>query len=216
MNLTIINGSPRGKGSNSKVISDWMCESVQSKMQISEFFLTIISTQSRAAAQIENDSTLLVLFPLYTDAMPAITKLFFERLGNMEKKPSGVKVYFVVQSGFSGANHSRYVEKYLIYLADLLGFEYMGTAIKPSGEGLRSMPEMMIRKTRKLFVALGADVQEGRLYDKAVLKKLAKYEKPGAFFKFIVGRTKLSEKLMSGQLKQNGAFENRFDMPYVD
>ena len=216
MNLTIINGSPRGKSSNSKVISDWMRESVQSKTQISEFFLTKTSTQSQAAAQIENDSTLLVLFPLYTDAMPAITKLFFERLDNMEKKPNGVKVYFVVQSGFSGANHSRYVEKYLIYLADLLGFEYMGTAIKPSGEGLRSMPKMMIRKTRKQFIALGTDVQEGRRYNKTVLKKLAKYEKPGALLKFVVGRTKLSEKFMGGQLKQNGAFENRFDMPYVD
>ncbi len=56
-----------------------------------------------------NDSTLLILFPLYTDAMPAVTKLFFERLERIKEKLSGVKVYYVVQSGFSGANHSRYV-----------------------------------------------------------------------------------------------------------
>jgi NAD(P)H-dependent FMN reductase len=216
MNLVIINGSPRGSKSNSKVIADWMSEAVGQAAQMSEFYLAKTSSHEQAIEQIQNDTTLLVLFPLYTDAMPAITKLFFERLESIKGEVSGVKVYFVVQSGFSGANHSRFVEKYLLYFAKLMGFEYMGTAVKPSGEGLRTMPPFMTRKTKKQFVALGLDIRAGKGFDKTVLKKLAKYEKPGAFFKFVINHTKLSEYFMSGLLKQNGAFENRFDTPYVD
>jgi hypothetical protein len=216
MNLVIINGSPRGSKSNSKVITDWMCEAVGQEAQMSEFYLAKTSAHERAIEQIQNDTTLLVLFPLYTDAMPAITKLFFERLERVKGERSGVKVFYVVQSGFSGANHSRFVEKYLLYFTKLMGFEYMGTAVKPSGEGLRTMPPFMTRKTKKLFVALSQDIKAGRGFDKTVLKKLAKYEKPGGFYKFVINHTKMSEFFMSGLLKQNGAFENRFDTPYVD
>ncbi len=77
-----------------------------------------------------------IIFPLYADAMPGITKLFFEELNIIAKQKESVKAYFIVHSGFGGAKHSRAVERYLEYLSLHLGLKYMGTAIKPNSEGL--------------------------------------------------------------------------------
>lgn len=216
MKLSVINGSPRGVKSNSKVITDWILSSLDESIQTSEFYAVKTKTHSQAVESISNDSVVLMVFPLYTDAMPAILKLFFEELESIRDKTKNVRAYFVVQSGFLGANHCRYVERYLVHLSKYMGFEYMGTAIKPSGEGLRSMPDFMIRKTRRLFNVLGSDIQAGKKFDEQTLGRLANFERPGALLKFMMKNKRMSEMFMKGMLKQNGVYENRNDQPYIE
>ena len=55
----------------------------------------------------------LLAFPLYTDCMPGIVKVFIESLEPLCSREGNPDVGFIVQSGFPEAIHSRYVEKYL-------------------------------------------------------------------------------------------------------
>lgn len=216
MKLIIINGSPRGSASNSKVITNWIASAMDDNTVIKEFFAANIKTHYEAVEEIEENSTLLIAFPLYTDSLPGQSKLFIEELESIKNKFNNVNIYFVIQSGFHGANHSRYIEKYLIYLADYLGLNYKGTAIKPSGEGLRLMPDNFTKKTREQFELLAADIQSGNEFNSDSLSKLAVYEKPSKFFIAFIKSGLLVNTHFNSLLKKNNVFDNRFDKPYVD
>lgn len=215
MKLVIINGSPRGKNSNSKVITNWMISGFENIKQSTEFFVSKIKTHTQAVQSIEDNDSVLIAFPLYTDSMPGILKLFFEELESIKDARKGVKIYFVIQSGFQGANHCRNVEKYLEFLAKHMGFSYMGSAVKPSGEGLRLMPASWTRKIRKSFESLGKDIDLGRGFNEAALKKLAKFEKPSTSLKWIINRGFGTNMYFNSLLKKNNAYDKRFDKPYV-
>ena len=79
----------------------------------------------------------LLGFPLYTDAMPAIVKAFIEALSPLRGREDNPPVGFLVQSGFPEAVHSRHLERYLAKLAGRLGSSYLGTIVKGGGEGTR-------------------------------------------------------------------------------
>ncbi len=92
-------------------------------------------------------------FPLYTDAMPAMVKVFIEALAPLRGRADNPPIGFLVQSGFPEALHSRYIERYLEKLASRLEAPYLGTIVKGGGEGVRMMPE---EANKKLFTALRA------------------------------------------------------------
>ncbi|PKO04050.1 MAG: hypothetical protein CVU41_18990 [Chloroflexi bacterium HGW-Chloroflexi-3] len=56
-------------------------------------------------------------FPLFTDAMPAITNHFIEALEPLTHCGNNPPIGFMVQSGFLEGLHSRYIERYLESLA---------------------------------------------------------------------------------------------------
>ena len=216
MKLIVINGSPRGKSSNSKVITDWMLPFAGKDAVVEEYFAAKTKTHEDVVKSIEDDATILAVFPLYTDSVAGLLKQLFEEMETIRGRQKGVKIYFVVQSGFHGANHSRFVEKYLVWFAGNMGFEYMGTAVKPAGEGLRVMPESWTRKTRECFETLGGNVGAGSRFDEDALKKLAKREKPSALFRWSVRHNVGTSVWFNNVLKKNNAFDNRYDRPYVD
>lgn len=240
MKLVIINGSPRGKESNSNVIANWIAagivRSIQVKkinapkyntringedspmknesLQIDKFYLSKINTQKEAVELIEDNSTVLVVFPLYADAMPAITKLFFEKLEVIANKKENIKIYFIVHSGFEGANHCRAIERYLIYLTDYLGFKYMGATIKPGSEGFRLTPEEYILETKDDFLKLAEDIAKGKTFGINTVKRLAGFEFPPEAYKQGIKDSKGNTGYFSTLLKQNNAFDKCFDKPY--
>lgn len=240
MKLVIINGSPRGIKSNSNVIANWVVDGVvknkqvnpifsakeniqkddgnstetKESIQIDRFIAAKISSHRDAVDSIEDNSTVLVIFPLYVDAMPAITKLFFEELETLANKRENVKIYYIVHSGFDGANHCRAVEKYLVYLTDYLGFEYMGTAIKPGSEGIRLMPVENMLDIVSDFAKLSKDIANGSSFGIDTLKSLAKFELPSEEYKNRIEQSNGSNGYFSYLLKQNNAFDRSFDKPY--
>ena len=83
MKLTVINGSPRGKSSNSKILLDRMLDgfrSVETGYIIEEFFLKGRKNHLVAAEALQHSDIVIVAFPLYTDAMPGIVKEFIEAI----------------------------------------------------------------------------------------------------------------------------------------
>ena len=221
MRLTVFNGSPRGKNSNSAVIINWMLESAKNtpEIDIEEIYLAITKEHEANAAKMVDSEVTLIVFPLYTDSMPGIVAAFFEKLQPYIGKMEGKKLGFVVHSGFPEANHSRFVEKYLIWLAEVLDATYMGTVVLGGSEPVRLMPESMQKKKKAWFNKIGETMlSEGR-FDSASVKKLAGFEKLSAL-NLILNKIMIlsgtANMYWNSELKRNHAFENRFAQPFKE
>lgn len=220
MRLTVFNGSPRGKTSNTKLLmghfSRGFLEHLDNQVEVSYLYRTKdLEDQVETFAKAEH---VILAFPLYTDAMPGIVKNFFEALEPLRCRPENPSLGFVVQSGFQEPAHSRYLERYLIKLASRLGSAYFGTAIRGGAEGIQVMPGWMTKKTFHGFYLLGKEYAAAEGFDEAVLKMLAPWEKMSkgriAFFR-LLNKTGLGNMYWDQQLKKNQAFEKRFDRPFT-
>jgi hypothetical protein len=142
---------------------------------------------------------------------------FIEKLQPYLGKMTGRKLGFVVHSGFSEARHSRYVEKYAVWLARALGADYMGTAVYAGSEATRLMPDKMQNKKKTLFNRIGEGVFSEGLFDGKAVEKLVRTESLSGFkllvYKLLVG-TGVMNIYWNSELKRNKAFENRFARPY--
>ncbi len=114
MSLLIINGSPRNKKSNSKILADKFLEGFASVSQepFEVFYLASASSRQALMTAFESVDTVIIIFPLYTDSMPAIVKTFFEELFHNRSTRSKT-MGFIVQSGFTESVHSTFVAAWL-------------------------------------------------------------------------------------------------------
>ncbi len=220
MQLTIFNGSPRGTGGNSELLIQWLVEGVRQNpdINIDILYLNKIGDHENFVNKFKIAESVLIVFPLYTDSMPGIVMAFFEKLQPLRKYMTGLRLGFVVHSGFPEALQSRYVEKYLVWLADELGADYFGTVVMGGSEGISMMPPGMIKKKRALFNELGRRLPEVDIFDAALVRKIAGMEKLGKFRAWclrIVAKTGIINIYMNNKLKENNAFEERFAKPYA-
>ena len=220
MKLTVFNGSPRGSKGNSEILINWFKEGFL-KDTSGDVNVHYIKDQDKHPDMIEilkRSDTVLLAFPLYTDAMPGIVKKFIDSLADYQGSMSGKSLFFLVHSGFPEACHSRGVERYLKKLTEKLGADYLGTIVKGGSEGLRIMPPMMTRKPRLLINQIGEQFAGTKSLDPGLLKKLASPERLSPFsrgvyrFMSLIG---LNNLYWNGKLKKNGAYKNRFNTPYV-
>ena len=215
MKLTVFNGSPRGKGSNTATLLEHFLAGFTTTAGNSfEVAYLVQSGKNDDFARLFREADhVLLAFPLYTDAMPALVKTFIESLAPLCGQPGNPDLGFIVQSGFPEPNHSRYVARYLEKLAARLNCRYTGTVIRGGVEGIRITPPWMNQKLFKAFFALGRIFGETGKFDERILHQLARPEQlSNLYFKFFkfVGESLYWNKL----LKANGAFERRFDRPY--
>lgn len=221
MKLTVFNGSPRGRKSNSSVLSKWIAEGAAKAGRIDHEEVFLVKTQEHGlyADKFAESDIALIIFPLYTDSMPGIVAAFIEELAPLAGKMQGRKLGFVVHSGFPEACHSRHVEKYLVRLAELLGADYAGTAVMGTSEPTRLMPESNQRKKKERFERLGESMVKNGTFDKSTLKELAHPEKYAGPMLLLckaaagIGLFNISFKAI---LKQNNALKNSFARPYEE
>lgn len=219
MRLTIFNGSPRGKSSNTKLLMDQFtngfCESAGNEVET--VYLNRTKELPEQVDLFKKAEYVILAFPLYTDAMPGLVKAFIEALEPLCGRSENPSIGFVVQSGFPEPNHSRFVERYLEKLARRLGCRYQGTVVRGGVEGIKIMPKWMTRKLFKNFYELGTKFADENGFDREVMRKLAPREqlsKGRLLFFRILNKTGKGNFLWDMQLKQNKAFEKRFDRPY--
>lgn len=219
MKLSIINGSPRGKKSNSRILTEQLCKgfcSVENPCDIEELFIKKTS-YPELMNTLENADFAIIIFPLYTDAMPGIVKGFFEEFSHYKLKNKQLKLGFFVQSGFPEANHSRFIEKYLNKFAKRLEIDYLGTVIKGGVEGIKIQPKWMTKSYMELIYDLGQHLALDWEFNQYILKRLANPEKLSftklTFYR-LLAQLGLINFYWDNQLKQNKAFENRFAQPY--
>lgn len=219
MQLTIFNGSPRGKKSNTTILMDHFVQGMNASSDHDISISYLIHTQE-VGQQVElfkKSDYVIIAFPLYTDAMPAIVKNFIEKLQPFCGQENNPGLGFVVQSGFPEPIHSRAVEKYLEKLTLRLGSEYIGTIVKGGVEGIQMMPASMTKKLFKNFYKLGVGFEKTLKFDPVILKKITPREKM-SFSRLLVfkmmSKIGLGDFYWNSQLKKNGVFEQRFARPF--
>jgi NAD(P)H-dependent FMN reductase len=215
MKLTVFNGSARGKSSNTKILLEHFLNGFMTTdgNTYELAYLNRIKDSDNFVKLFRGAEQVLLAFPLYTDAMPAIVKTFIESLEPLCGKEGNPDIGFIVQSGFPEAIHSRYVERYLEKLAVRLGCRYKGTVIRGGVEGIRAQPAWMTRKLFKSFYELGKSFGENGEFDEQIVLNIAKPERYSKF-QFRVFKL-LGNNYWNSMLKKNNAFEKRFDKPYI-
>jgi hypothetical protein len=219
--LLLLNGSPRGKGSNSmkmltRAAKGW---SRATGGQIETLHLARRADFDRAVASFAEADTVLLGMPLYADAMPSLVKEYIEALAPRVGLPSNPRLAFLVQSGFSEALHSRGVERYFEKLATRLGSPYAGTIVRGGGESLRSMPDEASKKLWARLEALGEGLARDGRFDGELLAQVAGIERFSAPVAAVLGAAlvwPLPLIMWNGEMKKNGAYERRDARPYAN
>jgi len=220
MKLTVFNGSPRGKGSNTRILLEHFIKGfTTTEGNAHELaYLVRVKEGEDFTKLFQEAEQVLLAFPLYTDAMPAIVKTFIESLEPLCGREGNPGIGFIVQGGLPEALHSRPLERYLEKLAKRLGCRYTGTVIKGGGEGIQSQPPWMTRRLFKSFYELGQTFGETGKFNEQIVLKLGKPEKLSRFrmlFFNLLGK-RLSQLMMwDKKLKENNAFDKRFARPYT-
>jgi NAD(P)H-dependent FMN reductase len=218
MKLAIFNGSPRKKTSNSTLLIQHFLNGYHDNTDHNTPIHYLASTQNylehlQAAQEAE---TILIIFPLYIDAMPGQVKFFFESLASINLK--GKKIGFIVQSGFPEAYHSIFVERYLIKLAKRLECFYLGTVIKGGVEGIQIMPASMTKKLYTNFHELGKYFAESGMFNHKIVAALRKPYRMSLIrrelFRLLIF-TGLANFYWNMKLKEHKAYDKRFAQPYA-
>jgi hypothetical protein len=218
MQLAIFNGSPRKAKSNSTLLINHFLNGYYGT-DTHYTHIHYLATTSDTEKHIEvfkKADTLIVIFPLYTDAMPGQVKLFFENIALINSK--GKKVGFIVQSGFPESYHSIFVKRYLDKLASKLEWDYLGTVIKGGVEGIQIMPKSMTGKLFLQFNNLGKYFCETGKFNPIIVGQLATPYRMSfvrrVFFKLMI-KTNLANFYWVSKLKENNAMDQRFACPYA-
>jgi multimeric flavodoxin WrbA len=225
MQLTIFNGSPRGKGGNTTVILEHFLkgfmETPGNSCNIT--YLSKTKEPAKLGDAFFEAEAVLIAFPLYVDSMPARVKDFFEILEPLCSRGKNPAIMFLIQSGFPEAVHLRFLERYLEKLSRRLKCRYIGTIVKGGSEkggfvSIRNMPNSRIFKTTlQRFYEIGRSFGATGALDKDILTQLAlpeRFSKTTSFMLKMFQKLGAFDSSWNKQLKANGAYEKRFDAPY--
>lgn len=209
--LVIYNGSPRRSGSNSAIILKKVAETLNHQVEIRD--LKQKDQWESWTDSFPNEKHVMFFMPLYVHAMPSNVMRFIEKL-----KPSQGSISFFVQSGFPESSQSHYLEAYFEQLAIRLGRKYIGTAIKGGVEGLQLRPPVAQEKMMEPMVNAIVDLVNRGTFNPINLQKLAipiHFNKRTVVLFRIFSKIGLVNFFWDRQMKENNAYEKRFDHPYV-
>jgi len=216
MKLTVFNGSPRGKNSNTGILLEHFLKGFMTTEgnTYESAYLVCVKESADFLKLFQEAEQVLLAFPLYTDAMPAIVKTFIESLEPLCGGKGNPDIGFIVQGGLPEATHSRYVERYLDKLSARLGCKYKGTVTRGGVEGVQGQPSLMTRKLFKSFYELGKAFGQTGEFDEQMIRNLAQPERLSRF-RFWIFRLAGHHLYWNPMLKKNKAFEKRFAKPYT-
>ncbi len=240
MQLTIFNGSHRGHNSNTKILLERFLDGfMTTRGNTYELVYLIRAKERNELVKLFRDADqVLLAFPLYTDAMPAIVKDFIESLEPLCGRNNNPNIGFIVQSGFPEATHSCCLERYLEKLALRLGCRYLGTVVKGGVEASR-IPSLLDMKRHKWFcrfskvtdfAGVGHFLDTEKLYrsfyqlgktfgatgefDRKIVLMLAQPKKL-TWFSFWAFKSVGHSLYWDLLLKKNKAFRKRYNKPYT-
>ena len=216
MSLIVFNGSPRGKNSNSNIITNWFLEGYNNS-NAPVRYLNKADSHDDLAKEMTAYKKIVFVFPLYVDGMPGQVKHFFEMLDSYKKDLQGKNVTYIIHCGFSEAIHCRNLEKYLIRYSSIMGFKNYGVVVIPGSEGFKVMPSSMTKKKRFATTRLGSEFNSSKPYNLSDLKILSgkeKMSKTDILVFSVLSKIGLTNMYWNSSLKKNKVFDKRFDAPY--
>lgn len=213
MKLLIINGSPHGEKGNTGI---FITQFVNGMKEIPMVSCIKKEKPEAIAEKIKNFDTILIVMPLYVHAMPGPVMKLFE---NLQVQNTGNKsLGCIVQMGFSGSAHADYARRCMKQQAKRLHMKYLGTVARCGAAGTSMVPEFMNRKLFKDLEKLGSYFQETGTFHRETVQKLAKpykLTKSQCRFNQFLCKTGVDHIMWNKMLRENNAFENRFDRPFV-
>ncbi len=221
MKRLLLNGSPRGKDGNSRRILTWIAQGLEQAGIRGLPIVDLAPDPTRAAsvqAFLDADEVVLAL-PLYTDSMPGIVKGFLETVARADKtRLQGKRIAFIIQSGFPEGIHTEALGSYLARLCERIGFIHLGTLRKGGVEGIRMMPARSVAKIQARFVKAGHELGVRGSFSPESIHAMAEPRTLGwkgrALIRLLGGMGLLNF-YWNTMLKKHGAFERRFDAPYL-
>ena len=99
MKITIINGSPRFKKSNSEILKNYLLNYIKD-CEINEYFSFSIKLDDNLKNDIYNSDALIFIFPLYVDSIPANLLDLLIRFEDENTINPKTKIYCIVNNGF--------------------------------------------------------------------------------------------------------------------
>jgi multimeric flavodoxin WrbA len=217
MKRLLVNASPRGRESNSRLILSWveqgMALSGAGPIETADLAPSL-DFGSLNAKILAADETVIAL-PLYTDSVPGMVKALIESWDGLPLK--GKRVAWIVQSGFPESIQLETTARYLARLSGRLGMVLCGVLVKGGMEGIRIMPDKMTRKIKTAFVEAGRDLARDGRFSPGLAARLAKPRMYGSFALLCyraIALTGMTNFYWNMMLKKHGAFSRRFDAPY--
>jgi hypothetical protein len=219
MRLTLYNGSPRGKNSNTAVLLEPFLRGFMTAGAngYSLIYLGHYETTETQLRFFHEADYVIIAFPLYTGCMPAMVKGFFEALELIPMQPKRPQLGFLIQSGLPEAVHFRALERYLEKTAKRFGCKYLGSVIKGGVEGMQANPARLSRKLRHLFYLLGKHFGRTGQFDPELVLALSQPAMLSPFWGktlSLLSRTGLTNFYWDRQLKENNALDKRFFRPF--
>ncbi|MDQ0363135.1 hypothetical protein [Breznakia pachnodae] len=213
MSTLFINGSPKGKKSNSYTF----IEQISAPLQFPYEIRTLASLNTKLLAdEIEEYETIIIVMPLYIHAMPGIVKELFEEMKINKKQ--GRRIGFIVQAGFEESETAKYLVNYLEVFVRRMNYEYMGTIVKPGAAGLALMPRFMFKKLLNQLTQLGVEYNQTQTFSKEMIETLGNpYVLSEKQVKLLCRKpVKWINKLgWHYFLRKNKAYKERLDRPYL-
>jgi len=209
--LVIYNGSPRRSGSNSAMVLEKAVEFLGSQLEVRD--LKEEHQWDEWADSFTSEKHVMFFMPLYVHAMPSHVMGFIEKL-----QASEGSISFFVQSGFPESSQSYYLEAYFERLALRLARTYIGTAIKGGLEGLQVKPAKQQNQIIKPMIQSMMSLVNKGNFEPSRIHQLASPVSLGSGMKLLfrlLSRFGLINFFWDRYLKENHAFEKRFDHPYL-
>lgn len=220
----VYNGSPRGKKGNSLRIANQIILGLkEAGISDGNIELRHLIHQDQHMAWAQNFSEAashIFVLPLYVHSMPGIVKKYFDLLSPYDRddlyRP---QMSFFVQSGFMGTFQSQYLRAYLARLPERLNCFYGGTLIRAGMESLQMTPDEANKKLFNNLRLMGKSiVEEGKISDGSMQRLESSTHLPLSIKLLypILKPTGLTNFYWNMQLKKNGAYEQRFDKPWMN
>lgn len=220
----VYNGSPRGKKGNSLRIANQIILGLkEAGISDGNIELRHLIHQDQHMAWAQNFSEAashIFVLPLYVHSMPGIVKKYFDLLSPYDRddlyRP---QMSFFVQSGFMGTFQSQYLRAYLARLPERLNCFYGGTLIRAGMESLQMTPDEANKKLFNNLRLMGKSIVEEEKISDGSMQRLESSTHLPLSIKLlypILKPTGLTNFYWNMQLKKNGAYEQRFDKPWMN
>ncbi len=221
MRLFVLNGSPRGRSSNTRVILDALIEGY---VAVSDHEIVSLDLMLERGMDVLIRSTaasdlIMIGFPLYVDSMPGIVKEYLEHLYEKRDSIKGKRMAFLIHSGFPEAVHSRAVERYCRKFCVRCNCEYVGAIVKGGSEGIRLLSQEtrseLLPKLRELgkHLALYGELS-GEILEELATPERFEGTALEAVKSYVGDGTK--HPYWDRILKNNSAYDERFSRPLTD
>lgn len=167
MSLIILNGSPKGKESNTDIFIRQFVKNMERPYEIK---LVSNEKPDQLSEYIKGFDTVIVTMPLYIHAMPGPVLKLFEQMLPVELE--GKSMGFIVQAGFIETEQQKYLIRYFEQLAARLHYSYLGTIQKGDAASISIFPSCFNKKLFFLLNKLGMIFEETGMFDNAILQSL--------------------------------------------